>query len=58
MERAAVTGQMLIALFAEMERTFAAERTAHARAVAAASRRLAGRPLAPPYPGRFHRLSG
>jgi len=37
---------LLIALFAEMERTFAAERAAHARAVAAASGRVTGRPLA------------
>lgn len=49
---------LLIALFAETERTFAAERAAHARAVAAASGRLAARPLAPSYLGRSHRLGG
>jgi DNA invertase Pin-like site-specific DNA recombinase len=39
---------LLIALFAEMERTFANERAAHARAVGAAKRRRVGRPLAHP----------
>ena len=37
---------LLLALFAEMERTFAAERAAHARAVAEANDRRTGRPLA------------
>ncbi len=37
---------LLIALFAEMERTFAAERAAHARAVAEAGGRHVGRPVA------------
>jgi DNA invertase Pin-like site-specific DNA recombinase len=35
---------LLLALFAEMERTFTAERTAHARAVAEAAGRRVGRP--------------
>jgi len=39
---------LLIALFAEMERTFAGERAAHARAVAEANGRHVGRPLAHP----------
>ena len=39
---------LLLALFAEMERTFTAERAAHARAVAQASNRHVGRPLAHP----------
>ena len=39
---------LLLALFAEMERTFAAERAAHARAVAEAHGRRAGRPIAHP----------
>jgi len=39
---------LLLALFAEMERTFAAERAAHARAVAAAAGRPVGRPVAHP----------
>jgi DNA invertase Pin-like site-specific DNA recombinase len=39
---------LLLALFAEMERTFAAERAAHARAVAEARGRRAGRPIAHP----------
>ncbi len=39
---------LLLALFAEMERTFAAERAAHARAVAEANGRQAGRPVAHP----------
>jgi DNA invertase Pin-like site-specific DNA recombinase len=39
---------LLLALFAEMERTFAAERAAHARAVAEAKNRRIGRPLAHP----------
>ncbi len=39
---------LLLALFAEMERTFAAERAAHARAVAEAKDRRIGRPLAHP----------
>src|SRR6266536_5331752 len=39
---------LLIALFAEMERTFANERAAHARAVAEAKGRHVGRPIAPP----------
>ncbi|PRY24058.1 recombinase family protein [Pseudosporangium ferrugineum] len=39
---------LLLALFAEMERTFTAERAAHARAVAEASGRRAGRPVAHP----------
>jgi DNA invertase Pin-like site-specific DNA recombinase len=37
---------LLLALFAEMERTFTAERTAHARAVAEAAGRHVGRPIA------------
>jgi DNA invertase Pin-like site-specific DNA recombinase len=37
---------LLLALFAEMERTFAAERAAHARAVAEAANRRIGRPVA------------
>jgi DNA invertase Pin-like site-specific DNA recombinase len=39
---------LLLALFAEMERTFTAERDAHARAVAQSRNRLIGRPLAHP----------
>ena len=39
---------LLLALFAEMERTFTAERAAHARAVAEAAGRQLGRPLAHP----------
>jgi hypothetical protein len=39
---------LLLALFAEMERTFAAERAAHARAVAEAAGRHVGRPVAHP----------
>lgn len=39
---------LLLALFAEMERTFTAERAAHARAVAEANGRRPGRPLAHP----------
>ncbi|SBW23093.1 resolvase domain-containing protein [Candidatus Protofrankia californiensis] len=39
---------LLLALFAEMERTFTAERAAHARAVAEAAGRRVGRPLAHP----------
>jgi DNA invertase Pin-like site-specific DNA recombinase len=39
---------LLIALFAEMERTYAAERAAHARAVAKAKGRHIGRPIAHP----------
>ncbi|WP_268895718.1 recombinase family protein [Nocardia sp. CY41] len=39
---------LLLALFAEMERTFTAERVAHARAVAEASGRRMGRPIAHP----------
>ncbi|MEV0408162.1 recombinase family protein [Actinoallomurus sp. NPDC050550] len=39
---------LLLALFAEMERTFTAERAAHARAVAEANNRHIGRPLAHP----------
>src|ERR1700733_932915 len=39
---------LLLALFAEMERTFTAERAAHARAVAEASGRQVGRPVAHP----------
>lgn len=39
---------LLLALFAEMERTFTAERAAHARAVAEANDRHVGRPLAHP----------
>jgi DNA invertase Pin-like site-specific DNA recombinase len=39
---------LLLALFAEMERTFTAERAAHARAVAEAKNRRVGRPLAHP----------
>ncbi|MGH3845614.1 MAG: recombinase family protein [Pseudonocardiaceae bacterium] len=37
---------LLLALFAEMERTFTAERAAHARSVAEAAGRLVGRPVA------------
>jgi DNA invertase Pin-like site-specific DNA recombinase len=37
---------LLLALFAEMERTFTAERAAHARAVAEATGRQVGRPRA------------
>ncbi len=37
---------LLLALFAEMERTFTAERAAHARAVATAAGRRIGRPIA------------
>ena len=37
---------LLLALFAEMEHTFTAERAAHARAVAEARNRRIGRPLA------------
>ncbi|MEU7768141.1 recombinase family protein [Nocardia sp. NPDC049190] len=43
MGRAAV---LLLALFAEMERTFTAERAAHARMVAEAAGRRVGRPVA------------
>jgi DNA invertase Pin-like site-specific DNA recombinase len=39
---------LLLAMFAEMERTFTAERAAHARTVAEASGRQIGRPLAHP----------
>jgi DNA invertase Pin-like site-specific DNA recombinase len=39
---------LLLALFAEMERTFTAERAAHARSVAEARGRQVGRPLAHP----------
>jgi hypothetical protein len=39
---------LLLALFAEMERTFTAERAAHARAVAEAKGRHIGRPTAWP----------
>ncbi len=39
---------LLLALFAEMERTFTAERAAHARAVAEAAGRRIGRPAAHP----------
>jgi DNA invertase Pin-like site-specific DNA recombinase len=39
---------LLLALFAEMERTFIAERAAHARAVAEAAGRQVGRPIAHP----------
>ena len=39
---------LLLALFAEMERTFTAERAAHARSVAEANGRQVGRPLAHP----------
>ena len=39
---------LLLALFAEMERTFTAERSAHARAVAEAGGRRIGRPIAHP----------
>lgn len=35
---------VMLALFAEMERTYAAERASHARAVAAAKGRRTGRP--------------
>lgn len=37
---------LLLSLFAEMERTFTAERAAHARAVAQAAGRAVGRPIA------------
>jgi DNA invertase Pin-like site-specific DNA recombinase len=39
---------LLLALFAEMERTYTAERAAHARGVAEAAGRLVGRPIAHP----------
>ncbi|MER6831968.1 recombinase family protein [Streptosporangium sp. NPDC000563] len=39
---------LLLALFAEMERTFTAERAAHARAVAESAGRHIGRPVAHP----------
>ncbi|MFC7331353.1 recombinase family protein [Marinactinospora rubrisoli] len=39
---------LLLALFAEMERTFTAERAAHARAVAETAGRRIGRPMAHP----------
>jgi DNA invertase Pin-like site-specific DNA recombinase len=39
---------LLLALFAEMERTYTAERAAHARAVAEAAGRHVGRPVAHP----------
>ena len=39
---------LLLALFAEMERTFSTERAAHARAVAEAAGRHVGRPVAHP----------
>jgi DNA invertase Pin-like site-specific DNA recombinase len=39
---------LLLALFAEMERTFTAERAAHARTVAEANDRHIGRPIAHP----------
>ncbi|MFD8393027.1 recombinase family protein [Streptomyces sp. NPDC059680] len=39
---------LVLALFAEMERTFTAERAAHARAVAEAAGRRVGRPVAHP----------
>src|SRR5712692_5248385 len=39
---------LLLALFAEMERTYTAERAAHARAVAEAAGRRVGRPIAHP----------
>jgi DNA invertase Pin-like site-specific DNA recombinase len=39
---------LLLALFAEMERTFTTERAAHARAVAEAAGRHVGRPVAHP----------
>ncbi len=39
---------LLMALFAEMERTFAAERAVHARAVAEANNRYVGRPTIHP----------
>jgi DNA invertase Pin-like site-specific DNA recombinase len=39
---------LLLARFAEMERTFTAERAAHARAVAEAAGRRIGRPVAHP----------
>ncbi len=39
---------LLLALFAEMERTYTAERAAHARAVAEAAGRRVGRPAAHP----------
>src|ERR1022692_2440243 len=44
---------LLLALFAEMERTFTAERAAHARTVTEAKNRRIGRPLA--HPGRRYR---
>jgi DNA invertase Pin-like site-specific DNA recombinase len=39
---------LLLALFAEMERTFTAERAAHARAVAEKAGRHVGRPVGHP----------
>lgn len=39
---------LLLALFAEMERTFTAERAAHARTIAQAAGRHVGRPIAHP----------
>jgi DNA invertase Pin-like site-specific DNA recombinase len=39
---------LLLALFAEMERTFTAERASHARSVAEVNGRQVGRPLAHP----------
>jgi len=39
---------LLLALFAEMERTFTSERAAHARSVAEAAGRHVGRPVAHP----------
>lgn len=39
---------LLLALFAEMERTFTAERAAHARSIAEANDRHIGRPIAHP----------
>lgn len=39
---------LLLALFAEMERTFTSERAAHARAIAEAAGRRVGRPVAHP----------
>ena len=47
-------GFLLLALFAEMERTFTAERAARARSVAEANGRRVGRPLA--YCGRRDRV--
>ncbi|MCX4821591.1 recombinase family protein [Streptomyces sp. NBC_01142] len=43
---------LLLALFAEMERTFTAERAAHARAVAEAAGRRIDRPASPTPPAR------